>query len=606
MAVIVFLADAKGEVVTRNEIMDGVWPGMEVTDDVLTQSVVELRKAFADDARKPLIIETIPRVGFRVIANISPADNEAPAALTVPPTAKLKRRQVIAAFIVLISGAILWTNLERDSIERDPIITVRDASSIAVLPFVNMSDDPDNEYFSEGMSDEIRNLLGQIPDLKVIGRTSSHSFKGRDDDLRVIGRKLGVSTLLEGSVRKSGDRVRITMQLIDAADGLQIWSDSYERLLTDIFAVQDDVSSDVISALQLHVGNSPKRGQPTDNLAAYELFLKARDAASRLDFLVAEALLKEATELDPNFAEAYELLAFTYWSTGGVEIPAGEAQARAGEVSAKAVAIDPSLVYARALSKAAVFGPKLRLRKLKAFEQAIRERPDSVMILDALITLLAEHGYIEEGLHYAERFVDLDPLSLLANFHLATMLYGVGRTEEAMAVLEITEQMKLDPTFWKWTLAGLSLVEGRNEDAIIYFESWLQRNDYANPGWFRELVNAGQDPATGQAYLDENIPEILSTMPDDDELGWQFGMTVSYLYFGFLDRFYEQIYATGPTDTTWGGGLYMWIGTIFRQQGFTAHPKYLELAKLLGIIDTWEHRGPPDFCKKTSEQWVCE
>ena len=167
MAVIVFLADAKGEVVTRNEIMDGVWPGMEVTDDVLTQSIVELRKAFADDAKKPLIIETIPRVGFRVIASIRPAESDAPSA------AKPNRRHAIAAFVLLISGAILWTNLERDSIERDPIITVRDSSSIAVLPFINMSDDPDNEYFSEGMSDEIRNLLGQIPDLRVIGRTSS-------------------------------------------------------------------------------------------------------------------------------------------------------------------------------------------------------------------------------------------------------------------------------------------------------------------------------------------------------------------------------------------------------------------------------------------------
>ena len=387
---------------------------------------------------------------------------------------------------------------------------------------------------------------------------------------------------------------------------MQIWSDSYDRLLTDIFAVQDDVSTDVITALQLHVGRAPGRGQPTENIAAYELFLKARDAANRLDFLAAETLVKEATELDPNFAEAYEFLAFTYWSGAGVEIPAGEAQALAGEASAKAIAINPDLVYAQALSKAAVFGPKLRLRKLEAFEQAIREQPDNVMILDALITLLAEHGYMEEGHHYAERFVELDPLSMFANFHLATMLYGVGRTEEAMAVLEITEQMNLDPTFWQWTLTGLSLVEGRTEDAIAYFEAWLQRNDYANPGWFRELVNAGQDPEKGQAYLDENIPEILATMPDDDALGWQYGMTVSYLYFGFLDRFYERIYATGLIDTTWGGGLYMWIGNIFRQQGFTAHPRYLEVAKLLGIIDTWEHRGPPDFCEKSGDQWVCE
>ena len=95
-------------------------------------------------------------------------------------------------------------------------------------------------------------------------------------------------------------------------------------------------------------------------------------------------------------------------------------------------------------------------------------------------------------------------------------------------------------------------------------------------------------------------------MPDDDAFDWQFGLTVTYLYFGFLDRFYEQIYATGPTDTTWGGGLYLWVGNVFRQQGFVAHPRYLEITKLLGIIDTWEQRGPPDFCKKVDSQWTCE
>ena len=606
MAVIAFLADAKGEVVTRNEIMDSVWPGMEVTDDVLTQSIVELRKAFVDDAKKPLIIETIPRVGFRLIASIRTADNVSPTIPGERSASKSGQRHLIAAFVTLVLGAILWTNLAQESNERNPVITVRDSSSIAVLPFTNLSDDPDNEYFSEGMSDEIRNLLGQIPDLKVIGRTSSHSFKGRDVDLRDVGLKLGVSTLLEGSVRKSGDRVRITMQLIDSASGVQIWSDSYDRLLTDIFAVQDDVSNDVIAALQIHVGSTPKRGRPTHDLAAYELFLKARDALGRLDFLAAAALLSESTQLDPNFAEAYEALAFAYWNMAGVEIKASEAQALAGEVSAKALAIDPDLVYAGALHKAAIFGPKLRLRKLEALELAIREQPDNVMILDALITLLAEHGYMEDGLHYAERLVELDPLSMIANFHYSTMLYAVGRTSDAMAVLEITEQANLDPTFWKWTLVGMSLVEGRNDDAIEYFESWLQRNNYPNPGWFRAIVTEGQHPGSGQAYLDDHIPRIIAAMPDDDAFDWQFGLTVTYLYFGFLDRFYEQIYATGPTDTTWGGGLYLWVGNVFRQQGFVAHPRYLEITKLLGIIDTWEQRGPPDFCKKVDSQWTCE
>ncbi len=486
------------------------------------------------------------------------------------------------------------------------VVATEVQQSIAVPPFVNMSDDAGNEYFSDGLSEEILNLLAKIRGLKVIGRTSSFAFKGKNEDLRVIGDALGVTTVLEGSVRKSGDRVRITAQLVDVSDGAHIWSETYDRTMTDIFAVQDDVAAAIIDALQIHVGTAPTRGRPTESLDAYALFLKARVAANMLDSRVAEALLKEIIQLDPNFAEAYELLAFTYWGMAGVEVKAAEAQALAGEASAKAIAIDPDLIYARALHKAAIFGPKLRLRKLEAFEQAAHEQPDNVMILDALIVLLAEHGYLEEALRFAERFVELDPLSPLANFHLSTMLYAVGRTSEAIAPSEIIKQMNLDPTLWQWTLVGIDVVEGRNDDAIAYIESWLQQNDYPNPGWFRELVTAAQDPASGQAYLDDHIPQIIAAMPEDDGLDWQYGLTISYLYFGFLDRFFELIYTTGLTDTTWGGGLYTWIGNIFRRQGFTAHPKYLEVTKLLGIIDTWEQRGPPDFCEKLGSEWVCE
>jgi TolB-like protein/DNA-binding winged helix-turn-helix (wHTH) protein len=605
MAVLACLADANGEVVSRNDIMDDVWPGMTVTDDVLTQSIVELRKAFDDDARHSRVIETIPRVGFRLIATVAPVSIE-PDTPRIVGAPRPARRFLLAAMVLLVTGSTLWLYSGRQEGTREPVIMVDEPPSIAVLPFVNMSDDPGNEYFSDGLSEEIRNLLASIPDLKVIGRTSSFAFKGKNEDVRVIGQALGVRTVLEGSVRKLRDRVRITARLVDVSNGVQLWSKTYDRTMTDIFVVQDDVAAAIIDALQIHVGTAPTRGQPTESLDAYAMFLKARAAVNTLDFRVADTLLKEITQLDPNFAEAYELMAYNYWNMAGVEVRPAEAQVLAGEAAAKAIAIDPDLSYARSLHKAAIFGPKLRLRKLEAFEQAVREQPDNVMALEALITLLAEHGYLEEGLYFAERFVELDPLSMIANFHLATMLYGVGRTSEAIAVLEITKEMDLDPTFWMWTLAGVSLIEGRNDDVIANFESWLQQNHYPNPGWFREMVNAAQDPDSGQAYLDDHIPQIMATMPDDDEFDWQYGLTVSYLYFGFLDRFYEKIYATGPTDTTWGGGLYMWVGNIFREQGFTAHPRYLEVSKLLGIIDTWEQRGPPDFCEKTDGQWACE
>ncbi len=476
-------------------------------------------------------------------------------------------------------------------------------NSIAVLPFVNMSEDPGNEYFSDGLSEEILNLLAKIPDLKVIGRTSSFAFKGKNTDLRDIGQALGVKTVLEGSVRKSGERVRITAQLIDVTDGAHIWSETYDRTITDIFAVQDDVAAAIIDALQIHVGANPTRGRPTENPEAYALFLKAKAAVNVFDWQDAEALLLKAIMLDPNFAEAYEVLAFAYWNLGGDV----DDQRRVHETAAKAIALNPDLVMARASYEASMDGPYTHLRALQAYERAARKQPDSPWVLEGLVYLLTYYGYLEEALRIGERYVELDPLSLSAQSHRAATLYAVGRTSEAVAVLEFANQSDLDPDFWGWTIEGVNLVENRDETTIAHFESWLQQHDYPDPTWFRELVTGARDPVSGQAYLDRRIPRIVASMAEDDQRRWQRGLTSLYLYFGFLDRQFELILATEPDDMTWHyAGTHVWRGTIFRRLGFTAHPKYLEVAELLGVIHIWEQRGPPDFCEKVGGKWVCE
>ena len=198
--------------------------------------------------------------------------------------------------------------------------------SIAVLPFVNMSSDPEQEYFSDGLSEEILNLLAQLPELKVIGRTSSFAFKGKNEDLRIIGEALGVNTVLEGSVRKSGERIRITAQLINVSDGAHLWSQTYDRTMTDVFEIQDNVAGEIIEALKLHVGVIPERGRPTDHVEAYSLFLKARALQNEWNPDGAIDHLNHAVELDPNFAEAYELLAFSYWMAAGISTKAAEGQ----------------------------------------------------------------------------------------------------------------------------------------------------------------------------------------------------------------------------------------------------------------------------------------
>lgn len=476
--------------------------------------------------------------------------------------------------------------------------------SIAVLPFVNMSDDPGNEYFSDGLSEEILNLLAKIPGLKVIGRTSSFAFKGKNEDLRGIGQALGVNTVLEGSVRKSGERVRITAQLVDVSDGAHIWSETYDRTITDIFAVQDDVAAAIIDALQLHVGTNPTRGRPTENMDAYALFLKARVSLNAYEFRDAEAFVLKAIELDPQFAEAYEMLAISYWYQSGWFFKTEEGQKLTGEAAAKALALDPDLVFAQALFATGNVETYSFLVEIEAFERALREEPGKTEVLDALVWDLLEAGYLREALRLAERFVTLEPLLPAANNSLGQALYAVGRNSEAVAAMEVADQ--LGSTSAKWLIGNVNLAEKQDDIAIAHFEAELEQHGLSY-NWVRELVTGTRAPATGQAYLDRRIPEIIASMPEAAAFNMQGNLILWYLFFGYLDRYFEIILDLDRTDSAWtDADVPVHDGTVHRRLGFTAHPNYLEIVESIGIIDVWEQRGAPDFCEKVGGKWICE
>ena len=476
--------------------------------------------------------------------------------------------------------------------------------SIAVLPFVNMSSDEEQEYFSDGLSEEILNLLTKIPGLKVIGRTSSFAFKGKNEDLRSIGQALGVNTVLEGSVRKSGERVRITAQLVDVSDGSHIWSETYDRTMTDIFAVQDDVAAAIIDALQIHVGTNPTRGRPTENMDAYALFLKARVSLNAYEPRDAEAFVLKAIELDPQFAEAYEMLAISYWYQSGWFIKTEEGQKLTGEAAAKALALDPDLVFAQALFATGNVETYSFLVEIEAFERAVREEPGKTEVLDALVWDLLEAGYLREALRVAERFVALEPLMPIANISLGQALYAVGRNSEAVAAMEVADQ--LGGTSAKWLIGNVNLVEKQDDIAIAHFEAGLEQGGLPY-NWVRELVTGARDPATGQAYLDRRLPEIIASMPEEAAFNMQGNLILWYVCFGFLDRYFELILDLNLTDSAWtDADVPVHDGTVHRRLGFTAHPKYLEVVESMGIIDVWEQRGAPDFCEKVGDEWVCE
>jgi TolB-like protein len=221
--------------------------------------------------------------------------------------------------------------------------------SIAILPFANISRDSDDEYFSDGLAEEIMNLLAQVPGLKVIARTSSFAFKGRNEDIRKVAEVLGVRTILEGSVRRSGNRIRVTAQLIGAEDGSHLWSQRYDREMTDVFVLQDEIAAAIAAALKLKF---TAKGRHTPSLAAHEAFLKGRslESAWTVEGLgLARKCYEQAVALDPEYADPHAGLAAYYvvMNTLGA-IPAQEAAPRGRAACGRALEIDPSNALAHA------------------------------------------------------------------------------------------------------------------------------------------------------------------------------------------------------------------------------------------------------------------
>jgi len=620
MDVLVYLASRGGQIVHADELLESLWPEKVVTSASIYNCITELRHAFLDCDDGQPYIDTVPKRGYRIVTPVTGLDEAKAAASQIDASPFSLRLNYSLSFVFVTALAVALVYFAYDKfvvgrmLEEAPATTstrFEDISetdrwevSIAVLPFVNMSDGPDNEIFSDGLSEEIRNLLARIPHLKVIGRTSSLAYTQENEDLRAIGRMLGVKTVLEGAVRMSGDRLRISAQLIDVSDGSYLWSETYHRTMTNIFELQDDIAAAIIDALQLHISENPTRGRPTEVAEAYALFLKARVSLKTQDQQTAESALLQATELDPNFAEAHELLAHLYQlrTSPGIETEATKLMRGA---AAKALAIDADLVFARALYQAGNTENYSLPDVIEAFLQAARERPNDSAILRTLTWDLMITGYLGEALQTAERFVDVDPLSSVAHNRYSAALLAAGRVSESIAALKVADA--LTPFSMDWYFGEINLAENRDEAAIKLMEAYVRQTENTDPAWVEDLVIRGRDPVSGQAYLDERIPAIVQSIHPDDPSGYQGGLARWHMFFGDLDRYFEIILSKINDDSAWAGvDMHIFYGTAYRYLGFTAHPKYLEVAKLMGYIDVWEQRGPPDFCKKVEGHWVCE
>jgi len=327
--------------------------------------------------------------------------------------------------------------------------------SIAVLPFENLSRDPDNAYFAEGMQDEILARLSKIADLKVISRTSTQKYKSAPDNLREIAKQLGVANVLEGSVQKAADQVRVNVQLINALNDAHLWGDIYDRKLTDIFAVESDIATTIANTLQAKLTGAEKQSiaaPPTSDLTAYELYLKGRllwGKRSGDNIPKAIAFYEEAIARDPNYALAYAGLADSY-----ALLPAYTATAprdifpKAKAAALKALQLDDKLAEAHTALAFLLYGADLDMAgSISEFQRAIALNPNYATAHhwygNGPLTAL---GRFDEAMAEGKRAVELDPLSPVINADLGQNLYNARRYDEAIAQLRKT--LEIDPTFY--------------------------------------------------------------------------------------------------------------------------------------------------------------
>jgi TolB-like protein/tetratricopeptide (TPR) repeat protein len=477
-----------------------------------------------------------------------------------------------------------------------PTIEV-DPKSIAVLAFTDLSPRHDQDYFSDGVSEEILNALVRVQDLKVAGRTSSFYYKGRNVDLREIGKALGVAHLLEGSVRTQGNRVRITAQLIRTQDGIHLWSKDFDGTLDDVFKLQDQVARAIVDELKPVLEGGQKTqlvAQATDNPEAYRLYLQATELLNKRDYTRARdvvAWLEEALRLDPKFTRAESQLALAQMVVNQYD-PRHYDEARKHALAAQAA--DPSLaqpVYVLGLVERNL---RHQVQARPYFERAVELEPRDASTHMYLGQWLIANGYTGQGIAELDRAIAIDPmLPNAVNWRAYQYLYA-GDRDNAQALFERTDALGL--SLAKGGLGEMALTRGDFAAARRYFAEAAGRNA-PNCGKTRpdfELLGMGlfggdaAAQARSRAMLEDCVAQATPELP-----AW---VVMGFMRMGDYQRALD-LAASRPTTDDVGLGI-----RAFSPQGAGLRrlPGFNAAAEKLGWLDAWEKYGPPDLCTRTA------
>jgi TolB-like protein/DNA-binding winged helix-turn-helix (wHTH) protein/Tfp pilus assembly protein PilF len=446
-----------GELVTREELCQEIW-GQDTFVDFehgLNNCIKQIRATLDDDSENPRYIETIPKRGYRFLGTLQAAEQPStiPAAAPIPARMNIRRALTVGLPLVLVVALLIGSNvgkLRTRIFAKSRSLEIR---SIAVLPLQSLSKDANEDYFSDGITDALTTELAQIGSLRVISRTSAMHFKGTRETLPEIGRELNVDAIVEGSITRSQNRVRITAQLIEAPSDRHLWAKSYERDLKDILTLQDEVARDIAEEIRIQVTPQEKMRLATArpvNLEAHESYLKGRyylNKRTEEGFGRAIEYFSEAIQKDPNYALGHSGLADSYVLLGEYSLtPAKEAFTKAREASAKALELDDSLAEAHnALAAVKEDYDWDWLGAEREFQRAIELNPGYATAHQWYAELLSELGRHEQSLAQIKLGQQLDPFSLIINVVYADTLRTAG--ENDLAIEQLRKTLEIDPNF---------------------------------------------------------------------------------------------------------------------------------------------------------------
>jgi TolB-like protein/Tfp pilus assembly protein PilF len=451
-------------------------PTFEAPSWVMKALVVFLIFGFAMAVFISWAFEATPQ-GMKRTEDVSPDE-------VLPSWSPRKFAALIVTIAMLAASLLVFELLRSQSKPRDALDLP--AKSIAVLPFENLSRDPDNAYFTEGIQDEILARLAKIADLKVISRTSTQRYKSSPDDLPQIAKRLGVSNILEGSVQKTADRVHVTVKLLNAASDAHLWAETYDRNLTDVFAAESDIAKMIADTLRAKLSGSEQQAiavRPTENAEAHQLYLRGRyfwNKRTGADFKKAIGYFNQAIDKDPNYALAYAGLADAYVLLSAyAEASPKESLPQAKAAAAKALELDSTLGEAHTTLANALVAYDLNFAEAnREFQRAIELNPNYATAHQWYAeTGLVPLGQFEKAIAEVKRALELDPLSIVINADVGTVLTNARRYDHAIEQLRKT--MEMDPGFYyvHWTLGNALELKGLTEEAIAEYKEAIALND---------------------------------------------------------------------------------------------------------------------------------